>query len=483
MSEVEMSAGMLLLVVVLSQVILFAARDAVQSSLAAVSRSIHGTFRLIARWFTSAASEMQERNTELLLEVGRMQIEHKIERELRRLDSGLTADLTRYTAVGRDLTELSSKMQADYQECGNLQPDAGSWGGAAKAAENLVELEDKGARKMLGELHRAASKAEKAALSEYRSGTTQRHKILSKMVPSWKRVSGLVADGNKAITKILESTKLIESHMDQFEKIRDKSEVTAHILRRSARNHFFVSSLVMVVALAGAFINFQLIALPMSELVPAGTRVSGIAVSTVAALVLVLMEITVGFFVMDMLGITNLFPRLEALPTGTRRTILAVALLALLFLASIEASLAVLREQIVGAETALRQSLAGAAPSTADGSAVSNIPLVGQAVLGFILPWILALVAIPLETFVETMGTAAVSVVAPMLQILGTLSRLLGYLMSSIVRVFQGVYDVYLAVPLQLQRLFQRGLPQLRGREGGRASVKAGSGREAEAHG
>lgn len=479
-----MSAGMLLLVVVLSQVILFAARDAVQSTLAAVSRSIHGTFRLVARWFTSAASEMEARNTELLLEVGRMQIEHKIERELRRLDSGLMADLTRYTAVGRDLTELSSKMQADYQECSNLQPGAGSWSGAAKAAENLSELEDKGARKMLGELHRAASKAEKAALSEYRSGTTQRHKILSKMVPWWKRVSGLVADGNKAITKILESTKMIESHMDQFEKIRDKSEVTAHILRRSARNHFFVSSLVMVVALAGAFINFQLIALPMSELVPAGTRVSGVAISTVAALVLVLMEITVGFFVMDMLGITNLFPRLEALPTGTRRAILAVALLGLLFLSSIEASLAVLREQIVDAETALRQSLAGALPPRVDaagGSAVSNIPLVGQAVLGFVLPWILALVAIPLETFVETMGTAAVSVTAPLLQIVGTLARLLGYAMSSLVRVLQGLYDVYLAVPLKLQRLFQRGLPQLRGR--GRASVKAGSGREAEAHG
>lgn len=480
-----MSVGMILLVVVLSQVILFAARTPVQKSLSTLARSTFGLFRLIARWCTASASQMQERNTEVLLEVGRLQIEHKIERELRRLDSGLTDDLTHYTAVGRDLTELASQMQNDYQGCGSLQPGSGNFDGAAKAAENLSEMEDRGARKMLGELQRAASKAEKAALSEFRSATSRRHKILSKMVPSWKRVSSLVSDGNQVITKILESTKQIEKHMDQFEKIRDKSEVTAHILRRSARNHFLVSSLVMLVALAGAFINFQLIALPMSELVPAGTRVSGVPVSTVAALVLVLMEITVGFFVMDMLGITNLFPRLEAQPTRTRRMILCVAVLGLFFLSSIEASLAILREQIVGAETALRQSLAGATPEAGEGgSAVSQIPLIGQAVLGFVLPWILALVAIPLETFVETMGTAAISVFAPLLQALGTVCRLVGHALSSIVRLAQGLYDVYIAIPIQLQKLAARIPLPRRAAKSGEAEVQGGAAaQEAEAAG
>jgi len=346
-------------------------------------------------------------------------------------------------------------------------------------------MEDRGARKMLGELQRAASKAEKAALSEFRSATSRRHKILSKMVPSWKRVSSLVSDGNQVITKILESTKQIEKHMDQFEKIRDKSEVTAHILRRSARNHFLVSSLVMLVALAGAFINFQLIALPMSELVPAGTRVSGVPVSTVAALVLVLMEITVGFFVMDMLGITNLFPRLEGQPTRTRRMILCVAVLGLFFLSSIEASLAILREQIVGAETALRQSLAGATPEAGEGgSAVSQIPLIGQAVLGFVLPWILALVAIPLETFVETMGTAAISVFAPLLQAIGTVCRLLGHALSSLVRLGQGLYDVYIAIPIQLQKLARRIPLPRRAAKSEQSEVQSGAGaQEAEAAG
>ena len=71
------------------------------------------------------------------------------------------------------------------------------------------------------------------------------------------------------------------------------------------------SLIVLAVALGGAFINFQLIALPMSELVPAGARIGGLPVATVSALVIVLMEVALGIFLMDMLGITELFPKLS----------------------------------------------------------------------------------------------------------------------------------------------------------------------------
>jgi len=473
-----MSASMLAVVVLLSQVVLFAAREQVHAGLRSLARAIAGTCRLLARWCTATATGLQQRNTDILLEVGRIQVEHKIERELRRLDGNLTGDLTKYTTLSRDLTDLTGKLQTDYQECGHVPPDPGTWTEAVAAAENVSELEGKGTKKMLGDIQKAAARAEKSTLKEYRAATAKRHKILTKMAPVWKKVNGLVADSSEVLSSMLESTKKIEAHMDEFQKIREKSDITAHILMRSARNLFTVSTLVMLVALAGGFINFQLIALPMSELVPAGTRISGIQVSTVAALVLVLMEITVGFFVMDMLGITKLFPRLEGLPVRTKRIILGVSVLALFFLASVEASLAVLREQIVGAENALRQSLAGTVTAEAvNNPATSSIPVIGQAVLGFILPWVLALVAIPLETFIETCGTAFVSVAAPLLRAFGTLMRLLSYVMQSLVTVMQSLYDVYIAVPLALGRVVQKGIA----RPGGRRARGAGS--PAEAHG
>ena len=57
-----------------------------------------------------------------------------------------------------------------------------------------------------------------------------------------------------------------------------------------------------------------------------------------SALVLVLMEIAAGIFVLEMLGITNLFPQLDSLSSGKRKGILGVAFVGLLLLASIESS-------------------------------------------------------------------------------------------------------------------------------------------------
>jgi hypothetical protein len=135
--------------------------------------------------------------------------------------------------------------------------------------------------------------------------------------------------------------------------------------------------------------------------------------------------------------------------------ILGVSLVGLFCLASVEASLAVLREHIVGAENALRESLAGTAPIAAAQSTTSMIPVVGQAVLGFVLPWILALVAIPLETMFDTAGTALVSIAAPALQAVGSLVRLASYAMRSVLGVVQALYDVYIALPLSLARMVQ----------------------------
>jgi hypothetical protein len=71
------------------------------------------------------------------------------------------------------------------------------------------------------------------------------------------------------------------------------------------------------------------------------------------------MEAAVGIFIMDMLGITDLFPKLATVPPSRRRLVLGVAVAALFFLASVESSLAILREKIVEADAALKLALAG----------------------------------------------------------------------------------------------------------------------------
>jgi hypothetical protein len=290
------------------------------------------------------------------------------------------------------------------------------------------------------------------------------------MAPLWKELTKLAGEVSGAVTSALESTKRIDGYMDSYEKVRKGDEKAVRSLSWSSTQLFVVSVLVLAVAIGGAFVNFNLIALPMSELVPSGSRIGGMPVATVAALVVVLMEVAAGVFAMEMLGITSFFPKLELLPRSRRRMILGVALGGLFMLACIEASLAVLREQIVDSSSALRQSLAG--QSMVAETASSRIPVIGQAVLGFILPWILAMVAVPLETMISTGGHIVLSAMAGLLNLGGMLSRLGGHAMRYLFEAARHLYDIYIVVPLQIERLV--------GNASGRST---GEGRTASANG
>jgi hypothetical protein len=245
--------------------------------------------------------------------------------------------------------------------------------------------------------------------------------------------------------------------MTSYEKVRAADSKAIRALGWNATQLFVVSLLVMAVALGGAFVNFNLIALPMSELVPSGNRIGGMPVATVAALVVVLMEIAAGVFAMEMLGITSFFPKLELLPKSRRHIILVVALGGLFMLACIEASLAVLREQIVESSTALKASLAGVREHPVAQTASSRIPVVGQAVLGFILPWILAMVAVPLETMISTGGHIVLSAATGLLHLVGMICRLGGHGMRYLCEGARHVYDIYIVIPLQIERLVGSG--------------------------
>lgn len=214
--------------------------------------------------------------------------------------------------------------------------------------------------------------------------------------------------------------------------------------------------IVLGIAVGGAFINFNLIALPMSELVPAGARVGGIPVATVSALVIVLMEAAVGIFIMDMLGITELFPRLAAMPQSQRRMILGVSLGGLFFLASVESSLAILREHIVAADAALKMSLAGVDNAAVFNASTSKIPVIGQAVLGFVLPWILAMVAVPLEMLLDSGRHVGASFASFTLSLVGNGLKIVGHSLNAVFMLLPNVYDVYIAVPLRIEQMVRR---------------------------
>src|SRR5438045_5101652 len=440
---------------VLSQIFLYAARVPVRRALRAVGRLLGGAFRIGARWCRGLATVASRRDHEMIVEMGKGDTEAKIGREFHRIEGAFAKELARYPDLHRKLDDVVTKMDADFQECGTAAPAAPGWTEAVAAVAKMPPTPDGMVKKVLEEIQKSAIAGEKKALQEFREATAKRHKILSAMAPAWKEMQKIAADVARAVSGALEATKRIDGFMTSYESVRAAEEKATRALGWNATQLFVVSLLVMAVAMGGAFVNFNLIALPMSELVPSGSRIGGMPVSTVAALVVVLMEIAAGVFAMEMLGVTSFFPKLELIPKSRRRMILTVALGGLFMLACIEASLAVLREQIVESSSALKASLAGT--QVVAETASSRIPVIGQAVLGFILPWILAMVAVPLETMISTGGHIVLSAATGLLHGGSMVCRLGGHGMRYLCEAVRHVYDIYLVIPVQLEGLVSTG--------------------------
>jgi hypothetical protein len=185
-------------------------------------------------------------------------------------------------------------------------------------------------------------------------------------------------------------------------------------------------------------------------MVGATSRIGSMQTSDVAALVIILIEITMGLFLMESLRITRLFPVIGRLERRTRIR-MAVATFAILFvLASIEASLAYMRDMLAADRSALTQTLAG---GVAQRPEFMWIPAIGQMVMGFILPFALTFVAIPLESFVHTGRIVAGQLTAGLLRVVAFMVQLVGLSAEYVGKAVKDVYDMVVFLPLKVEEL------------------------------
>jgi hypothetical protein len=438
-----------------SVVLLWAARAPMLELLRRLGSGLEEGLGAAARSCAAAASALRERSRSALLAAGSLELGRKLDREFHSIDRGFSEKLEQYANLHRRLDDLLQELDDDYRKCGDNPPQVPGWTTAAQAIAKIPSSSDPNVHKVLESIRKSSAESEKKTLAAYRETTGERHKLLGRMASAWKEIRNLMARMQEGVSQALETTTRIDGYAEEWRAIRDQAEPAARARAYSASKLFVVSIVVLAIALGGAFVNFQLIALPMSELVPAGARIGGVAVSTVAALVIVLMEAAVGIFVMDMLGITELFPKLAGIPSSRRRVILWLGLGALFLLASVESSLAILREQIAEADAALKLALAGETGRLVTEASSSRIPVAGQAVLGFVLPWVLALVAVPLEMLLDSGRFVLAGLAVMALSALGQLAHVFGRISSHASALLVSLYDVYIALPLRLESWIQ----------------------------
>jgi hypothetical protein len=139
-----------------------------------------------------------------------------------------------------------------------------------------------------------------------------------------------------------------------------------------------------------------------------------------------------------------------------RKRILWVSFALLVTLAGVEAALALMRDMLIADKAALLQSLSTVAQQAANDGWLGKIPTAGQMLLGFILPFALAFVAIPLESFIASARTVGGAALVGLARGAAFALRLAGNLIRGLARVTITFYDVLIVLPLLVEKLLAR---------------------------
>jgi len=398
---------------------------------------------------------LRQRNREVLLATGREAAERMIEREFERIDGAVHRDLGTAPGLHRQMNDSFNEIMEDYANSADVPPNPPGWVEAVDAVARIPSNGDPVVTAILQGVHDTLVEERDKAIKAYREASKERHKHLQNIVPGLRGVMRLLTSLDKSIKGLTHRTEIIDRQIDEYEGILKQEDTAVRQLSSSSLIQFFVSAFVLAIAVGGAAINFHLIARPMSEMVGGNSLIGGVKTADVAALVIILVEVSMGLFLMESLRITRLFPVIGALPDIMRRRMLWITFGILFMLASVEAGLSYMREVLLQDELATTALLRGET-ALAFGSDFVWITTAAQMGMGFVLPFALVFVAIPLETFIQSLRTVlgilamgALRIAAAALNLTGDALRQGGMLIEA--------YDLLIFAPLWLDRQVRTG--------------------------
>jgi hypothetical protein len=428
---------------------LYFARKPFHRAVGSLCKIIQNATRLTAASVLSAEKRLIRHNREVLMSAGLEKAERLVEREFGRINAAVVRDLESYPHLQRQLTELTTRLDEDYSSSADLPPSLPNWLPVIESIANIEHSGDSMVANMLGEINRTLKEQHKSAIDNYRNSNAQRHSILNKMLPVWRKVQKGLNNVDKSIGNLNQRAKRIDRCTDEYEQIRLQTDKAARMLSSSSLAQFFISGVFLMIAFGTALINFNLIALPMSSMVGVASHIGAYRTSDIAALFIILIQLTIGLFLLESLRITRLFPVIGSMDDKMRHMMGWITFAMLTILAGVESALAFMSDQIAQNMEALRLTLS---PGLDQNTIMTSmIPTVGQMIIGFILPFALTFVAIPLESFVSASRTVLGIVAAGVLRFLAFVLRLIGNAGYYIGRLVVNLYDLIIFPSIWLE--------------------------------
>lgn len=435
--------------------LMYFGRQPAHQILNSLGNGLRRLFRLSSRSLQQTGKHLSQRNREILLNAARRDAERRIEREFSRIQTLVARDLSGYPALQRQLSTTIEAIEHNYQQSSDTPPLPPAWSDVVTTIAALPTHGDPTVAKVLSNIQQAVEETHKETLKVWQTNAAKHHQQLAAMQPQWRSVNDTLDEVSKTVDSLDERSHQLDKQMQHYESLRRGEDVALRSLTSSSLTQFFISGLVLTIALLGGLINFQLIAMPMSEMVGGTSYIGTMKTSDIAALVIILIEVAMGLFLLESMRITRLFPVIASMDDKMRRRMMIISLVILTILASIEASLAYMRDLLALDREALQQSLTAASSSASVINSHAEfrwIPSIGQMVMGFILPFALAFIAIPLESFIQSLRTVLGLMLTALLHFMATSCRALGNLFANVFFTLTQVYDLLIMLPLAIEK-------------------------------
>jgi hypothetical protein len=428
--------------------VLYLERKFFHRTIRALTRLIHNALRLTAASVRTAQRQLAKRNRDVLIQRGLEQAERKAEREFHHISAAVVGNLKSYAALHNQLSGMITKLEDDHRGSMDVPPSLPNWAPIIEAVAKIEHPGDALVARTLSEINRTLTEQYGAATETYRGATKNRHAILNNMLPLWHKLQKTLQEVEKSVTALTHRAKRIDRHIDDYKAIHAQTDKAVRAAGLSSLTQFFISGVFLLCAVGAAVINIYLIALPMAEILGGGSYLGPFKTAEVAAAVITAVEVTLGFFLVESLRITRVFPIISSLGDNKRQRLMWVSLALLVVFAGVEASLAVLRDAMAADMESLRQTLTGAVEFV---SANRLIPAACQMIIGFVMPFCLAAGAIPLASFAASARTMAGIAAAASLGAIAFLLRLLGHLAVYAGKLVSAVYDLVIFPTLWLE--------------------------------
>ncbi len=393
-----------------------------------------------SRILMGAAATLHERYCESVVAYRAKQLA----RELETLETKVGARIPRYEA---DIGKLAVVLDQDAQKLAGAMEQLSEHTPSAYAIQAFREgLRDAGA-------DRPQARVNQALRSFKLSFAAEMRKLRAELVTLRTSAPKLVHSAERFKTIQADMSRLAEKANTAFEKF-DEALQTDNYEQLAAKQSilfpWLAALLVMAIALSGVFLNFFLIQRPLAEMVGQGFQVLGVDLPVIAAIVVILLEFIAGVVLFEAAGVTHMI--FHDMTPMTRRILFGTAIAFLITFSVFEAFIALQRDVLIHLEEQTRAAATGETVAERKGVSLSTI---AQVLLGVVIPWLLAVAAIPLET-VLNMGWMIIQLIAHQLMaFVGLLLRMLSAALRSLGLFVLDIYDLVIFLPLAIESMIK----------------------------